>query len=468
MTRRRSFCAAALLLTAFAVLTLTCRRSDAVASDPSEELAERLFIQYLRIDSSNPPGRETPAAAFLQNALKEAGVPAQLVGADPLRQSVYSRLSSGSTQPALLLLHHLDVVPADAASWSVPPFSGRKQGGYIWGRGALDIKSLGIAQFMAFVEMSKAGKPLARDIVFLATPDEEAGGRRGIGDLISQRPDLFSNVGFVLTEGGANETIVDDVGYWGIEVEQKLPLWLRITVRGSSGHAAVPPDDGGSIAELVRILDRILEKQQPERVTPGVRSALASLAKTKKGEKAEILADIDRFMGTPRVAALSPAYRALLRNTVVITRFQAGGSVNTIPAEAWADLDVRLLPDEQPSGFVEEIRSLAGGKAQVDVLLQSEPVPASSFDTALARVLDRQMRRSEPGSVVGPMVGAGTSDGRYLRARGAVVYGISPFKVNYYDADSVHGRDERIRAVFFHQGVRLMKAIVRDFCLAAK
>jgi acetylornithine deacetylase/succinyl-diaminopimelate desuccinylase-like protein len=207
-----------LLLVLFLVAPLCCRRAGGVEEDPRDREAEQALIAYLRIDTSNPPGNESAGARYLQQLLEKNGVSARLVGSDPARQSVYARLSSGSAEKALLLLSHIDVVPAIATEWTKPPFAGVQESGYIWGRGALDIKSLGIAEALALIDLKRRGVKLGRDVVFLAVADEEMGGAHGCRELLEKRPDLFANVGYVLNEGGYNETIVDRVAFWGIEV----------------------------------------------------------------------------------------------------------------------------------------------------------------------------------------------------------------------------------------------------------
>ena len=213
------------------------------------------FVQYLRIDTSNPPGNETDGAKFLQQLLAKEGIESRLLGSDPKRQSLYARLKSGSSEKALVLLHHIDVVPPIVAEWTKPPFSGLQSNGYIWGRGALDIKSLGIAELMAMIELKRRGVPLKRDIIYLAVADEELGGLHGCKEVLEKYPELFANAGFVLNEGGYNETIVDKVTFWGIETQQKVPLFLRVNAKGWGGHSASPPEDGGPIAKLVRALE---------------------------------------------------------------------------------------------------------------------------------------------------------------------------------------------------------------------
>ncbi len=462
MPARRSVAALALILS-FAA-SLQCRRATGVAVDPLDREALDALTAYVRIDTSNPPGNESAGAKYLQQLLAKEGIPSQLIGSNPDRQSLYARLVSGTNEKALLLLHHIDVVPAIRSEWTKPPFDGVTQGGYLFGRGVLDIKSLGVAELMSVIEIQRRKLPLRRDVIFLAVADEELGGLHGCDELLKQHPELFANVGYVLNEGGYAETIVDHVSFWGIEVQQKVPLWIRLEAKGQAGHGAAPPDDGGSVARLVRALAEVEKIETPYRLTPAVQRHFHAAGSARVDERGEILRGIREPLETERVRrVLTPGYRALLHDTIAITRIGGGASVNSIPARASADLDIRLLPDERPEPMIERVRAAAGKNATLDVLLAGEPVAETSSDTELFRVVASNMLKSEPGSKLGPIVGAGTSDSRFFRARGVVAYGIAPFKVNYYDADTVHAPDERIRVRFFTEGVRLVRKIVRDF-----
>ncbi|MEA2237352.1 MAG: hypothetical protein QOC81_2076 [Thermoanaerobaculia bacterium] len=453
----------ALLFCLFA--PVRCRRAEGGESDPVEREAEAALIAYLRIDTSNPPGNETAGARFLQQLLLKEGIDAKLIGADPARQSVYARLVSGTNEKALLLLHHIDVVPAVASQWTKPPFAGVRSGGYLWGRGALDIKSLGIAELMAFIDLKRRNVPLRRDVILLAAADEELGGINGCKALLDQHPELFANTGFVLNEGGYNATVVDHVTFWGIEVQAKVPLWLRITMKGAAGHSASPPDDGGALAKLVRTLDAVQRIPTPYRLTPAVMRAFRAAGSARPDERGEVMRDIAEPLDSARIdRVLSPGYRALLRDTIAITRVAGGNSINVLPTNAVADIDMRLLPDETTGAMIGKVKAALPDGGELQVLLAGEPVPDSPSDTPLFRWLASSMTKAEPGSIAGPIVGAGTTDSRFFRARGIVAYGIAPFKVNYYDADTVHSNDERIRARFFAEGVRLMRTIVTGFC----
>ena len=455
-----------LLLVIFAILApLQCRRASGVAQDPFDREAEEAFVSYLQIDTSNPPGNETGGARFLQQLLAKEGIEARLVGSNPARQSVYARLSSGSNEKALLLLHHIDVVPVAANEWTKLPFSGLRSGGYIWGRGALDIKSLGIAELMAMIDLKRRHTPLRRDVIYLGVADEERGGLQGCKELLERHPELFANVGYVLNEAGYNETVVDKVVFWGIEVQQKVPLFLRIHMKGQAGHSASPPDDGGTLSLLIHTLESIEKISTPYRVTPAVGRYFAALAATKHDYKGEALRTLTHGVDVNRIEhVLPPGYRSLLHDTIAITQIHGGICTNCMPMNAAADVDIRVLDDARTDGMLAKVKELVPKGGEVEVLLAGEPSPESSTDTELFRLLAAAMQKSDPGSVAGPVVSAGTSDSRYFRARGITAYGIAPFKVNYYDADTVHGNDERIRANFFSQGVRLTRQIVHDFC----
>lgn len=422
-------------------------------------------MAYLKIDTTNPPGNESAGAAYLRDLLVKEGIAARLVGDDPKRQGVYARLESGTDAKALLLLSHIDVVPADAAAWRNPPFAGVREGGYLWGRGALDIKSLTIAHLMAVVDLKRRGAKLERDVVFLAVPDEELGGLRGAKQLLDGHPDLFAKVGFVMNEGGSNETALDKVVFWGIEVQQKVPLWLRVTSDGDGGHGSAPPDDGGATAKLVRALAAIDALETPYRLDPSIARIFAAAAAVRTDGRAAKLRRVQEPLDVAFVERELPkGYRALLRDTIAVTHLAAGDSVNVIPTRAVAGIDIRMLPSTSPKEMIARVEQAVGTNGTVEVLLGTDPAPESPAGGELYDAVARAMRAASPGSTVGPMVSAGTTDSRFFRARGIPAYGVMPFKVNYYDADGVHGRDERIRARFFAEGVRLMRTIVRDFC----
>ena len=459
----------ALALLALLLFSVTCRRATGAARDPLAAEAEEALVAYLRIDTTNPPGNETAGAAFLRDMLTRNGINARLVGDDPKRQGVYARLEANpkTNEQALILLSHIDVVPADPTQWTQPPFGGVRSGGYIWGRGALDVKSLTIAELMSLVDLKRRGAKLRRDVIFLAVPDEELGGVRGTKAFLDKHPELFEGAGFAINEGGANETAVDRVLYWGIEVHQKVPLWLRLTSESGGGHGAGPPEGGSAPAKLVRALAAIDALETPYRLTPSVARSASVAASVRSGYKGERLKLIREPLDVPRIERdIPPGFKALLHDTITITRLDAGYAVNAVPMKATAEIDIRLLPDSDTAPMLARIREAAGKNATVEVIHAGQPSPESPASGELYTTIAGAMRASERGSSVGPIVTGGASDSRYLRARGIATYGLLPFKLNYYDADSFHSADERIRAKFFEEGVLLTRDIVRAFCEA--
>jgi acetylornithine deacetylase/succinyl-diaminopimelate desuccinylase-like protein len=219
------------------------------------------------------------------------------------------------------------------------------------------------------------------------------------------------------------------------------------------------------VRKLVTALAAIAAIETPYRLTNDVASYFRTLGATRRDERGDVLRNIAEPIDVARVERVLPAgHRALLHDTIVLTMLSAGASPNSIPATASALVDIRLLPDESSRTMLEKVRAAAGGNADVEVLLSSEPVRATAVDTDLYRTLARVMRAAEPGSAVMPIVISGTSDSRFFREKGIVAYGISPFKVNYYDVGTAHAGDERIRARFFTEGVHVMREMVRAFC----
>ncbi|HVG25256.1 MAG TPA: M20/M25/M40 family metallo-hydrolase, partial [Thermoanaerobaculia bacterium] len=370
MTRAAVALLALLLLNA-------CREANGIPADPIDREAEDALVAYLKIDTTNPPGNESAGAAYLRGLLAKEGIAAQLVGDDPRRQGVYARLASGSNEKALLLLSHIDVVPADATAWRNPPFAGIVEGGYIWGRGALDIKSLTIAHLMSVIDLKRRGAKLTRDVIFLAVPDEELGGINGTKALLDRHPELFANVGFVMNEGGANEVALERVIFWGIEVQQKVPLWLRVTSEGDGGHGAAPPEDGGATTKLVRALAAVQSLETPYRLDPSVARITAAAAGVRTDPRAAKLRQLREPIDDAVVRDLPRGYRSLLEDTIAVTQIDAGTSVNVIPTRAVAGIDIRLLPSSPSGPMLTRVQEAVGKNGRVEVVLASQPTPES-------------------------------------------------------------------------------------------
>jgi acetylornithine deacetylase/succinyl-diaminopimelate desuccinylase-like protein len=457
LNKSEKFAAAALL--ALLLLGTPCLARPAAAADcPAVDWLQ----EYLRLDTTNPPGQEHLGAAFLLRRLRHAGIQAQLLVTPEGRTSLYARLSAAGSSKGndgLLLLHHLDVVPP-GPGWTHAPFSGQLADGAVWGRGAIDAKSLGIAHLCAFLALQRLGEPLRRDVVFLATADEESGGQRGTQWLWQQHPDLFEGIGSVLNEGGVNRMVGDRLLWWGIEVDQKRPLWLRITASGRAGHASALNVHTAS-HRLIRALDALLEMPARYHVAAGPKLYLEALAPLHSGRLASRFRRLDEVVREDGFAEpLMPGMETLFLDTVQITVLEAGDRINVVAGDASAQVDVRLLPDTDSEEFLARVRQAVGKHATVEVLLSAPPGTPSSTQTPLFRLMVQHLEAEAPAV---PAFIAGFTDSRYFRQRGIAAYGLSPFRLTSAELQSIHAADERISARELELGVDRVVRLVTAF-----
>ncbi|GMU64000.1 MAG: hypothetical protein AMXMBFR36_02740 [Acidobacteriota bacterium] len=415
------------------------------------------LVNYLRLDTTNPPGREADAAAMLARLLAQHRIASERFVTPDGRTSLAAQLPA--TVPGggtIVLMHHLDVVPA-GEGWTVPPFEGIVKDGAIWGRGAIDTKGLGIAYLEAFLEAAKMPER-RRDLLYLAVADEEAGGIAGAKFLFERHPELFDGVEAVLGEGGSNRVVLGRTFHWGVEVAQKRPLWLEATARGRAGHSSsVNPESAAH--QLVRALARALEMPVEWRVTPAARAFFEALA-PHDPQAAKVAADLDRIAasGEP-TPAIQPGMAGLFLDTLQITQLEAADRINVVAGEAKATIDARLLPDTDPKTWLAALRERLGPEIDVRVLLEapaSAPSPASGevWD-AIAAALGRGR---EP---VVPVFIGGISDSRWFRERGIPAYGLLPFPIEGMLMRTVHGPDERMPLDAFAEGIERTKDLVR-------
>jgi acetylornithine deacetylase/succinyl-diaminopimelate desuccinylase-like protein len=412
---------------------------------------------YLQIDTTNPPGNEAEAARWLAEILRQAGLRPRLLESPEGRTSLYVRwrAEAGVNGPALVLLHHIDVVPA-GDDWTYPPFSGRIAEGKIWGRGALDVKSLGITQLEALLSLRGEGVRLEKDLILLAVADEEAGGGQGVGWLLDAHPELFVGVEGVLNEGGNNRTLQGHVALWGVEVAQKRPFWLRITAYGRGGHAS-GFHPGSATHQLIRGLAKLVDRPLLYRMTEPARLYFQALAELSEGPEADVSGlTASLASDTPR-AGLMPGQEVYFVDTLQVTRIETSEGANVVAPVARARVDGRLLPDTDDAALLAEIRQLLGADLEVDVVLRADPVPPSPTDHPVWRALEEVLAVRAP---LVPTFLPGTTDSRYFRARGIAAYGFSPFAIDATDLGGIHGVDESIPVDEFLRGIETMRRVL--------
>ncbi len=442
------------------LLALAGQTSACAAPPPKLSEAASWLQAYLRIDTTNPPGNESKAADFLAGLLQREGIPVERLTSPSGRVSLVARLAgSAPSQGALILTHHMDVVPA-GPGWTVDPFAAEVKEGELWGRGAVDTKGLGIAHLAALVDLKRRKVLPERDVVFLAVADEEKGGAEGTGWLLQAHPELFARTWAVFNEGGVGRVGGNGLLWWEVEVAQKRPLWLKLTTRGRGGHGSNYLPDSAT-HRLIQALARILELPHTYRVSPPVERYFAALAPLHANPRLhQAFSHIRESIGPqgPKVPLL-PGLDRLFLDTIQVTVIEASQSINVIPQQASALLDIRLLPDTDAERFLGEIRRVVGKDADLEVVVSSPPSPPSPTDHPAYQAVVETFRRSAP---VVPSVLAGFTDSRYFRERNIPAYGVSPFEVDPLAATGVHGPNERISLKAFDAGVERMKRLVEQ------
>ena len=421
--------------------------------------ATEILSAYLRIDTTNPPGAEEPAADFLASILEREGIKSERIESAPGRVSLAARLAgSGGAGKPLVLLSHSDVVPAEREHWREDPFSGKLVDGVLWGRGALDMKGMGVLELMTVLLLKRHRVPLRRDVIFLAAADEEEAGAYGMEWIAEHRPDLL-DVEYVLNEGayGLCEFMGQPARLFGVAPSEKGPLWLRLRTRGTPGHGSVPGADAAP-ARLARALDRVLGWETEFRVLPEVRKFMERAA---AAGLVPLIQDDEILRG---MAAMNPFLRAMTRDTISLTTLRAGYKVNVVPSEAEATLDCRLLPGRTVEGFVKDLQArIADPEVVLEKIYGCDPIP-TPLESDLFDVIERVVRDRGPGNAVLPQICPGFTDCRQYRDRGVSSYGFIPFLLAADDLMGIHGHDERVSVANVGLGCEVLFEVVRRIC----
>jgi len=435
---------------------------DALATEGTSILAD-----YLRVNTTNPPGNELAAARFLKAILDREGIAAQIldtVELGPNRANLYARLRGNGTKRAIALVHHMDVVPATPSSWSVDPFSGVIKDGYIWGRGALDMKGSGIAQLMALIAIKRSGVPLTRDIVYIGNADEELTSTGGLV-MVSRHPDLLRDVEYLITEGADNLVENGKVVYFAVGVAEKRTFWQRLTVNGVPSHGSRPTRQN-PIPRLVAALYKISQFETPLHVTPGVDKFFRDIARIYPEPQHKWLSDVTAALNDPKAREwiLSDvSWNAFLRNTISLTGLTGSNKTNVIPGVATADIDVRLLPDQDAGEFLKTLQGVVGDTAvHFTTLLQPKTPLESPIETDLFRAIERAAHEREPSAFVTTPMETAATDRPTYRKLGITTYGFSPFRVPRAETQrGMHGNDERLSLDNVGYGIRFLYDVLR-------
>jgi acetylornithine deacetylase/succinyl-diaminopimelate desuccinylase-like protein len=423
-----------------------------------------LFLQYLKIDTTNPPGNEIRAAQFFANICKREGIEHQVFEPAPGRGTIWARVRGDGGKRPVILLNHSDVVPHNKEFWSVEAFGAVVKDGFIYGRGAMDMKSLGIAQFVTLLTLKRAKVPLARDVIFLSTADEEAGGLNGAGWFAKNHPELIVNAEFLFNEGGNN--IVDANGKAlsiGVGPSEKAPAWLRLTATGEAGHGSTPRPDS-SVNKLLRALNRLIEYTPQVQLAPVVEQSFRSIAPLTAPQQAAKFANLREAIKDPdflRQLDSDPFARSIIRNTISVTVLQGSSKINVIPPVAYAEIDTRLVPGEKLDRWIAELRNvIKDDTIKIEPILSFE-ANASPVNSGLVDAVTAVAKQRYPDAIITYPVLTGFTDSHYFRDLGVMSYGFSPFVASPRElGGGYHGNDERIGKKAYAEGVKFFYEIV--------
>ena len=431
----------------------------------AEDEVVQICQDLIRIDTSNfgdgsGPG-EAEAAAYVVASLREVGLQPQTFESDPGRVSVVVRIPGADPSRGALCIHgHLDVVPANAADWSVDPFSGELRDGCVWGRGAVDMKDMDAMILACVRDLARTGTVPPRDLVIVLFADEEAGGRKGSHFLVEQHPEVFEGVTEAISEvGGYSVTVTDRDGTqrrtYLLQTAEKGISWMRLTAHGRAGHGSVPNDEN-AIVRLAEAISRIAAHTWPREFIPSVRTLLDGLGElTGTSWSDEDLEELLDHLG-----GAQGFVRGTLQDTSNVPMLDAGHKHNVIPQHASANVDCRFLPGHEEQ-LLATIRDLAGEHVSVEVLQRDIALDAP-FEGDLVEAMVAALRTEDPDAVVLPYCLSGGTDNKALSLLGITGYGFAPLRLpaDLDFAPMFHGVDERVPVDALRFGARVLGRLI--------
>lgn len=433
-----------------------------------DEVIEHLRA-ILRLDTRNPPGNEIRVAEYIAGVLDRDGIPYEIVGPSPDRATIVARLKGDGSQPPLLLMSHTDVVAVEPDRWTRDPFGAEIVDGFIYARGALDMKQIVTMELMTLLLLKRANVPLKRDVIYMAAADEEVGGHNGAGWVVTNRPDLI-RAEYALNEGGGQGTEINGRRYYTVQTAEKGTARFRLRTRGRPGHGSRPHPDN-AVLKLAAALLKLRDQPLPVHFTASLRGYVEGIAKAQPPDVAQALRAVLADEGSADAAidalplddTFKVRLRAMIRNTATPTMLNAGSQINVIPSEAEAGLDGRILPGWTPDRFLEELRAIVGDEIEIDWLEPSIPLEADPA-SPLFDVITDVLRDHDPDGVAIPTLLTGATDAKHVAQLGAKVYGFAPGLYDGPDEWSrIHGHDERVSVRSVQWGTRVLYEVVERF-----
>lgn len=436
-----------------------------------EETVEHLRA-LVRIDTTNPPGGERPAAEYIAEILRREGLDPIVLESAPERGNLVMRLRGDGSAGPLILLSHLDVVPAEPEKWRYPPFSATVADGYIWGRGTVDTKNLTATELMVLLLLHRQGIPLKRDVVLVACADEEEHGDYGLGWLVEHHADLIE-AEYAINEGGGYGFDLRGQTYFTCQTAEKGVCWLRLKAKGEAGHGALPHAEN-AVVHLAEAVMKLGRTPLPVHLTPSTERFIKGLAQGQGKETSVLvrgLLDPAASSFILRQLPISPTWASMLHgmlhNTATPTILRAGEKVNVIPSTAEALVDGRILPGQHPEQFLREVSEVVGPLIDIEVEQYARPLEGDP-DSPLYETIEEVVGEFEPEAILLPLMVCGATDAKHLAPLGTTTYGFCPMREERHlsPIQLAHAHNERISLDNLRFGLEVLYQVVRRFCAA--
>ena len=463
-----------ILIILWAVAAAAGARAQATMANPDlnklGDEAQVWLSDLVRINTVNPPGNESATAKYISAIFQKEGISNEVIDMAPGRSIVIARLQAGplpDPSNALLLVAHQDTVGVDAKKWNADPFAATIRDGYMWGRGSIDDKAMLAANIATIVELRRTGAHLTRDVLFLASDDEEQGGPASIKVTIQKYWDKIA-CAFALNEGGRVMAKDGKVQYVGVQASEKVAYNVTVTATGSSGHGSLPKPDN-AVVHLAAAIEKLGTYQVPAAPSTITLRYFEQLAKIEDDDVAKWMRALEQperaDLAAKHLSEESPMWNSMLRDTIAPTMLQAGVRVNVVPSEATANLNIRMLPGHSIQELIGQFVKIVNDP-QIKFQMapdSGENSPPSELTTPLYQTIERLTTQDFPGAITVPLLGTGATDSSSLRLHKVQAYGLEPFPMTESDSSRVHSDDERIPVDSFHKGVVFLYHVVSNF-----
>jgi len=426
----------------------------------------QILKQLIRFDTSNPPGNEASCIRYLKDLCDTAGLETQIIAKDPERPNLIARLKGNGSAPPLLLQGHVDVVTTQGQSWTQPPFEAVESEGFLWGRGALDMKSGVSMMLSSLLKLKEQNISPHADIIFCAMSDEETGSELGAKFLVNEHAEQFSKVKHALGEFGGFSNYLGNTKFYLIQVAEKLTCSLRLTIKGPAGHGSQPLKKT-TMTQLAQTLQKLERKQPPIQISPTTKDMINAMSKASTGvNKIMLKLLLEPYLTDALMAASEQLYllNPMFRNTVSATRLKGSEQINVIPAEINLDLDGRMLPGVKPEQMVQEVQAIVGQQIDISVLDHDEPAHALP-DTSQFELLASTLKELDPEAVPIPYLQPGVTDGRFFSQLGIQNYGFTPLNLpkDFNFSETIHAADERVPLDALRFGAEALFRVVQRY-----